>query len=272
MKLYIGWHESDWLSVLAAESRLCWVLFLERVKTHGDGGSLKKTNYDDLAKRWNVGVENIRNMVKAATIDGAIEEDETHWHVTGWSEYQEDRTNADRQKRYRDRQKESGKPLQNVTNNALRQKMYRDRKKRNETGSCNGALQTERNVTGRGEERRIEEIPPISPKGDAEWLEFLAVYPARKGDLCKAKGRDKFKAILKSGTDPQEILAGVTRYSEFLKSTGKVGTEYVKQIPTFLNNRTWEEDFGSSGKNGSAAPNGKVTRTLEEALGGREYV
>lgn len=142
MKLYVGWHESDWLSVLSAESRLCWILLLERVKTHGDGGSLKKTNYDDLAKRWNVGAENVRNMVKAAAIDGAVEEDETHWHVTGWSEYQEDRTNADRQKRYRDRQK------------------------RNETGSGNGALRNDRNVTGRGEERRVEEKPPKSPLGD----------------------------------------------------------------------------------------------------------
>lgn len=166
MKLYVGWHESDWLSVLAAESRLCWILLLERVKTHGDGGSLKKSNYDDLARRWNVGVENIRTMVKAAVRDGAIDEDETHWHVSGWSEYQEDRTNADRQKRYRERQKESGKTLQSVTDNALRQKSYRDRKKRNESGSDNGALRNDRNVTTRGEERRIEEIPPKSPKGD----------------------------------------------------------------------------------------------------------
>lgn len=173
MKLYVGWHESDWLSVLAPESRLSWILFLERVKTHGDDGSLKKSNYEDLARRWNVGVENIRTMVKAGVMDGAIDEDETHWHVTGWDEYQEDRANADRQKRYRERLKQAGRqPDQERLSQAESSENACD------LGSDNVTLQTTRNVTGRGEERRREEIPPLPPKGGAgrpsldEWVAY----------------------------------------------------------------------------------------------------
>lgn len=167
IKLYIGWHESDWLTVLSAESRLAWILMIERVKTHGDGGSLKKSNYDDLARRWNVGVEHIRNMVKAAVMDGAIDEDDTHWHVTGWSEYQEDRTNADRQKR------------------------YRDRKNRNETESNNGALRNDRNVTGRGEENRGEEKKkePTVPK-----KKFIAPTTQECAEYAKLIGMEGSEA------------------------------------------------------------------------------
>jgi len=77
----------------------------------------------------------------------------------------------------------------------------------------------------------------------ADWAEFLAVYPKRKGDLCKAKGEEKFKSLLKSGQSPGEIIAGAKRYSDFLRATDKYATEFVKQIPTFLNGRAWEESW-----------------------------
>lgn len=81
------------------------------------------------------------------------------------------------------------------------------------------------------------------PRQDEDWARFCAAYPKRSGDLGKAKGREKFLALVRSGTDPERIIDGARRYSEFEKAIGKWGTEFVKQIPTFLNGRAWEEDF-----------------------------
>jgi len=75
------------------------------------------------------------------------------------------------------------------------------------------------------------------------WQEFVSAYPKRLGDLGKSKGREKFFRLLRDRVEPETIISGARRYREFLVATGKNGTEYVKQIPTFLNSKAWEEEF-----------------------------
>lgn len=89
----------------------------------------------------------------------------------------------------------------------------------------------------------VLEIVVTEPTPDEHWQEFLSAYPKRLGDLGKAKGREKFLKLLRDRVEPERIISGANRYREFLISTGKIGTEYVKQIPTFLNSRAWEEEF-----------------------------
>lgn len=100
--------------------------------------------------------------------------------------------------------------------------------------------------------RQLTVIQP-SVLADA-WASFLTTYPKRSGDRGTSKGQEKFRALLKSGIDVQEILDGVTRYARYCQERGIVGTEYVKQIPTFLNGKAWLEDFSlpSVPKPGSA--------------------
>lgn len=65
-------------------------------------------------------------------------------------------------------------------------------------------------------------------------------YPTRAGGNQKAAAYRAYRARLKDGHAPETIHAGVKRYAAFVLSTGKTGTEYVKQAKTFLGP---DEDF-----------------------------
>jgi uncharacterized protein YdaU (DUF1376 family) len=96
-------------------------------------------------------------------------------------------------------------------------------------------------------------VSPCSPPGDEKpdlvllespdpWLEFVEAYPRRAGDLGKAKAETIFRRLAKS-VDPIQIIDGARRYREYCEAIGRVKTEFVKQMPTFLNARGWEEEF-----------------------------
>jgi hypothetical protein len=107
-RLNVGWWETDWISVLSAEAQLAWIKFLGRVKTHGYGGTLGKVNTALLARQWMQGEESILQMLKAAKIEGAIVDDGDSWTVPKWAVYQGDPTNAERQRRFKERSKSVG--------------------------------------------------------------------------------------------------------------------------------------------------------------------
>lgn len=141
LKLYIGWWESEWLIVLSSEARLCWLLFLERVKSHGDGGRLKRSAEGFLARQWYVGEESIRQMLKAAENDGAVIVHEHEWEVANWRAYQGDPTGAERQARFRERHKTEPGDGHNALRNARNTEERRGEEKRTPSlkGSPKGA-------------------------------------------------------------------------------------------------------------------------------------
>lgn len=102
-RLNCDWWESEWLSVLSAEARLAWVLFLGRAKTHGSGGVLKKSPTELLARQWLIGEEAILQVLKAAEQNGAVTSDGNSWLITGWAKFQGDPTAAERQAEFRRR-------------------------------------------------------------------------------------------------------------------------------------------------------------------------
>jgi hypothetical protein len=67
-----------------------------------------------------------------------------------------------------------------------------------------------------------------------EFEEIFAAYPKRAGGDSKREGYLQFRARIQAGATPAEILAGVKRYAAYCRATDKVGTEYVKQLRTFL--------------------------------------
>jgi uncharacterized protein YdaU (DUF1376 family) len=65
-------------------------------------------------------------------------------------------------------------------------------------------------------------------------LELLkAAYPRRSGDQRWHDAEKAIRARLKEGHTWQEIIAGAQRYAAWCDSTGKTGTETVKQAATF---------------------------------------
>lgn len=88
---------------------------------------------------------------------------------------------------------------------------------------------------------RLPELEIVVAEVD-HWAEFVAAYPKRSGDLGKKKAEVTFRALAKR-IDPVRIIEGVRRYHAWCTATGKVGTETVKQMTSFLNQEAWNEEF-----------------------------
>ncbi|CAH6600364.1 MAG: hypothetical protein E6805_21345 [Citrobacter freundii] len=69
-----------------------------------------------------------------------------------------------------------------------------------------------------------------SPEFEKAWQ----AYPKRAGGNSKAAAYKAWKARLKDGVKPEDMLAGVKRYAAYVKVTGNAGTQFVKQATTFF--------------------------------------
>ncbi|WP_079964567.1 helix-turn-helix domain-containing protein [Salmonella enterica] len=79
-----------------------------------------------------------------------------------------------------------------------------------------------------------------SPEFETAWL----AYPKRAGGNSKSAAFKAWKARLKDGVKPEDMLAGVKRYAAYVRTTGSVGTQYVKQAATFFGpDRHFEEPW-----------------------------
>lgn len=77
-----------------------------------------------------------------------------------------------------------------------------------------------------------------SPEFETTWQ----AYPKRAGGNSKAAAYKAWKARLKDGVKPEDMLAGVKRYAAYVKVTGNAGTQFVKQATTFFGpDRHFEE-------------------------------
>lgn len=124
---------------------------------------------------------------------------------------------AERQKRYRERH---GDASGNAESNALRDVTVtpkrREEKKREEKEEKTGGLQ------------------PPADEYPAVFEQTWAAYPKRAGGNPKGTAYKCWQARTREGHDPAVILAGVTRYAEFCRATGKVRTETVMQAKRFF--------------------------------------
>lgn len=63
---------------------------------------------------------------------------------------------------------------------------------------------------------------------------ILEAYPKRAGGDSPRDGYLAFLERIRSGATAAEILGGVRRYALYCEATDKIGTEFVKQLRTFL--------------------------------------
>ena len=67
-----------------------------------------------------------------------------------------------------------------------------------------------------------------------EFLEAWQVYPERSGGNPQPRAFAAWRARLREGVKPGELIAGVQRYRNFCEAEGKIGTPYVMQAATFF--------------------------------------
>lgn len=90
-----------------------------------------------------------------------------------------------------------------------------------------------------------------SPEFETAWQ----AYPKRAGGNSKSGAWKAWKARLKDGVKPDDMLAGVKRYAAYARATGSVGTQYVKQAATFFGpDRHFEESWKAPSAPGGGRP------------------
>lgn len=93
-----------------------------------------------------------------------------------------------------------------------------------------------------------------SPEFETAWQ----AYPKRAGGNSKSGAFKAWKARLKDGVKPEDMLAGVKRYAAYARATGSVGTQYVKQAASFFGpDRHFEESWQAP-----SAPGGGHNSTI----------
>lgn len=74
-----------------------------------------------------------------------------------------------------------------------------------------------------------------------QFAEFRKAYPKRDGQDPKEPARKKFEAAVKSGVDPELIIAGAKAFAAAEARRGKVGTPFIPHSAVWLNQRRWED-------------------------------
>lgn len=98
-----------------------------------------------------------------------------------------------------------------------------------------------------------------SPEFETAWQ----AYPKRAGGNSKSGAFKAWKARLKDGVKPEDMLAGVKRYAAYTRATGSVGTQYVKQAASFFGpDRHFEESWQAP-----SAPGGGHNSTIARLSG-----
>lgn len=100
------------------------------------------------------------------------------------------------------------------------------------------------------EPEREEKITGLRPRAIAaatrpsRFDEFWKTYPRRDGANPRVPARKKFESLVRSGTDPDEIIAAAGRYAGEIRGKGQERTSFVAQAMTWLNQQRWEDYSG----------------------------
>ena len=81
------------------------------------------------------------------------------------------------------------------------------------------------------------EMPIVVKNGN--FNEFWAAYPKRRGSNPRAMAEKRWSAAVKSGADPEHILSSVKNYTDELREQNLIGTEFVCQASTWLNQKRY---------------------------------
>lgn len=81
---------------------------------------------------------------------------------------------------------------------------------------------------------RAEQKTTARKAEPAEFAILWSKYPPRAGANPKGRALRAANARLSEGATWAEMIAGVERYAEYIRQTGKANTEYVRQAATFL--------------------------------------
>jgi hypothetical protein len=71
--------------------------------------------------------------------------------------------------------------------------------------------------------------------------EFWSSYPKRLGSNPKSAAQKKYNALVKSGIEPERMINSAKAYADELRDQKKLGTEFVCQARTWLNQERYND-------------------------------
>lgn len=118
------------------------------------------------------------------------------------------------------------------------------------------------------EERREEtDISAVAKatRPDEMFEKFWQERPRRKGDDPRKPAEEQFRRLVKSGEDPEVIIAGVKFARIAYAEQGKTNTEFIPQMVKWLRDRRYR-DFAEAGKPDAAVSDGLIEVLDDDAL------
>jgi len=280
IRLDVNWDDSDWLADLPWAVRAVWPLILAHVKTMGTGGVCEAPNTRRFCAAHDVPQECVEALLEGAVAHGAMEVGQT-WRIVRWADYQRSES-YERVQRFRQRTAEQHTEPEPETacnddqddatvvtpcNVTTRDAALPCHATGTETETESYALSFSAAPPG-SEPEPLGSTGPPGPTGSAPakpppawwpdrypasrfadpetwWDEFSRAFPRRAGDSKLKLGAELARRLLREGRGDLEerILAGALRYRDWCEATGKLRTEFVQQVPTWLRNRGWEEPW-----------------------------
>lgn len=124
---------------------------------------------------------------------------------------------------------------------ASRQKAYRDRNKSRD-GDRNATVTVTPPRTETEQIQSRTDSHSAKPSGVREAFQrFKAAYPRREGSNPWQPAEKKFTALVKSGVDPEQIIAGAKKLAAEEAARGNVGSKFIPQAITWLNQQRYAD-------------------------------
>lgn len=73
------------------------------------------------------------------------------------------------------------------------------------------------------------------------FLRFRSAYPKRDGSNPWKPAEKKFEALVKSGVDPEKLIAAAKQFTTEEGARGKIGTPFIPMAATWLNQRRYAD-------------------------------
>lgn len=71
--------------------------------------------------------------------------------------------------------------------------------------------------------------------------DFWKAYPGREGPNPRKPAEQKFDGLVKTGIDPEFLIAEVAKFAAAELARGNVGTRFIPQAVTWLNQQRWSD-------------------------------
>lgn len=98
----------------------------------------------------------------------------------------------------------------------------------------------------KGREGVKESSPTPSAPSSSDFERFKAAYPKRDGANPWQPAEKKFRALAKTGVDPEIMIAAASSLAREESARGNVGTKFIPQAITWLNQQRFQDQAVSS--------------------------